>query len=65
MPAIVHAIHAALSIAISNTFAIGIAASIVAAALVMFLREAPAPATELELGSDGQRGASERTPSAV
>ena len=61
VPAIVDAIHAALSIAISNTFAIGIAASIVAAALVLFLREAPAPATELELGSDGQRGASERT----
>ena len=56
MPAIVDAIHAALSIAISNTFVIGIAASLVAAALVLFLREAPAPATEPELGSDAQPG---------
>ena len=65
VPAIVDAIHAALSIAISNTFAIGIVASVVAAGLVLFLREAPAPVTEPELGSDGQRGASERTPSAI
>ncbi len=65
VPAIVEAIHAALSIAISNTFAIGIGASLVAAALVLFLREAPAPATEPELSSDGQRAASERTPSAI
>jgi EmrB/QacA subfamily drug resistance transporter len=65
VPAIVDAIHAALSIAISNTFAIGIAASVVAAALVLFLREAPAPATEPELGSDGTQGATGRTPSAV
>ena len=65
MPAIVDAIHEALSIATSNTFTLGIAASVVAAGLVLFLREAPAPATEPELGSDGQRGASERTPSAI
>jgi hypothetical protein len=65
VPAIVDAVHAALSIAISNTFVIGIGASIVAAVLVLFLREVPAPATEPELGSDGQRGASERTPSAI
>jgi EmrB/QacA subfamily drug resistance transporter len=65
VPAIVDAIHAALSIAISNTFAIGIVASVVAAGLVLFLREAPAPATEPESSSDGQRGTSERTPSAV
>ena len=64
MPAIVDAIHAALSIAISNTFAIG-SGQCVAAGLVLFLREAPAPATKPELGSDGQRGASERTPSAI
>ena len=65
VPAIVDAIHAALSIAISNTFVIGIGASVVAAGLVLFLREAPAAATEPELGSDGERGSSRRTPSAI
>ena len=54
VPAIVEAIHEALSIATSNTFMLGIGASVVAAGLVLLLREAPAAATEPELGSDGR-----------
>ena len=44
VPAIVGAIHSAFSIATASTFAIGIATSLVAAGLVLLLREAPAPA---------------------
>jgi hypothetical protein len=46
IPAIVGAIHSAFSIATSSTFAIGIATSLLAAALVLLFREAPAEATE-------------------
>ena len=46
IPAIVGAIHDAVSIATSATFTLGIVASLVAAGLVLFLREAPAHATE-------------------
>ena len=44
IPAIVDAIHQAFSIATASTFAIGIATSLVAAALVLLFREAPATA---------------------
>ena len=44
VPAIVDAIHAAFSIATASTFAIGIVTSLLAAGLVLLLREAPAPA---------------------
>ena len=46
IPAIVGAIHDAVSIATSATFTLGIVASVVAAGLVLLLREAPAHATE-------------------
>ncbi len=45
VPAIVGAIHEAISVATANTFVIGIGASAIAAGLVLFLREAPARAT--------------------
>ncbi|HEX6867896.1 MAG TPA: MDR family MFS transporter [Candidatus Limnocylindrales bacterium] len=45
IPAIVAAIHDAVSIATSATFTLGIVASVVAAGLVLLLREAPAHAT--------------------
>ena len=41
IPNIVHGIHEAISIAIASTFWIGIGGAIVAAILVMFLREVP------------------------
>jgi hypothetical protein len=44
VPAIVDAIHAAFSIASASTFAIGIGTTLLAAALVLLLREAPATA---------------------
>jgi EmrB/QacA subfamily drug resistance transporter len=46
IPAIVAAIHDAVSIATSATFTLGIGAAIVAAGLVLLLREAPAPAVQ-------------------
>ena len=46
IPAIVEAIHGAVSIATSSTFVLGIGAAIVAAGLVLLLQEAPAPATD-------------------
>jgi EmrB/QacA subfamily drug resistance transporter len=45
-PAIVGAIHSAFSIATASTFAIGIATSLLAAALVLLFKEAPAAANE-------------------
>jgi hypothetical protein len=45
VPAIVGAIHSAFSIATSSTFAIGIATSLLAAALVLLFREAPSEAS--------------------
>jgi EmrB/QacA subfamily drug resistance transporter len=44
VPAIVEAIHRAFSLAIASTFVFGIFAAVVAAAVVLFLREAPAQA---------------------
>jgi phosphoenolpyruvate-protein kinase (PTS system EI component) len=41
IPAIVHAIHEAFSIAIASTFWVGIAGAIIAAVCVLFLREEP------------------------
>ena len=64
VPAIVDAIHAAVSIATANTFVIGIAASLIAAVLVLFLREAPATAHAPDLDRD-EAGTTERTPSAI
>jgi hypothetical protein len=63
MPAIVGAIHSALSIATASTFAIGIATSLIAAALVLLFREAPAAASERESESDA-RDAESGEPSA-
>ncbi len=45
VPAIVGAIHQAFSIATASTFTIGIGTSVLAAALVLLLREAPAVAS--------------------
>ena len=63
IPAIVDAIHAAFSIATANTFVIGIGASLVAAGLVLLLREAPAHAT-VDGHATEENGAS-TTPSAA
>ena len=41
IPAIVHAIHEAFSLAISSTFWVGIVAALIGAAFVVFLREEP------------------------
>jgi EmrB/QacA subfamily drug resistance transporter len=49
--AIVGAIHSAFSIATASTFAIGIATSLIAAALVLLFREAPATAQAWEPAS--------------
>jgi EmrB/QacA subfamily drug resistance transporter len=46
IPAIVGAINQAFSLATASTFTIGIVTSLVAAGLVLLLREAPAPATQ-------------------
>jgi EmrB/QacA subfamily drug resistance transporter len=46
IPAIVSAIQSAFSIATASTFVIGIATSLLAAALVLLFREAPATASE-------------------
>ena len=64
VPAIVDAIHAAVSIATANTFVIGIGASLIGAVLVLFLREAPATAHERGLDRD-EAGAKEGTPAAI
>ena len=64
VPNIVDAIHAAFSIATADTFVIGIAASAVAAGLVLLLREAPAQAIDVVAETDQSR-ATDRTPSAI
>jgi EmrB/QacA subfamily drug resistance transporter len=57
VPALVGAIHSAFSIATASTFAIGIATSLLAAALVLLFREAPAAAREREAESrDAENG---------
>ena len=50
IPAIVHAIYEAVSIAIASTFWVGIGGAILAAFLVLFLREKPMRAT-FEMGA--------------
>jgi EmrB/QacA subfamily drug resistance transporter len=65
VPAIVAAIHAAISIATASTFVLGIGAAALAAGLVLFLREAPARVVAPSLESEDQTGMSERTPSAI
>ena len=52
IPAIVDAIHQAVSIATASTFAIGVAASLLAALLVTGLKEAPMRAEESAAGGD-------------
>ncbi len=42
VPAIVDAIHSALSVAIASTFVVGIASTLIAACLVLLFRDAPA-----------------------
>jgi EmrB/QacA subfamily drug resistance transporter len=65
IPAIVDAIYRAFSIATANTFVLGIGASIIAAGLVLLLREAPVGASEPALGQEAAvAAATERTPSA-
>jgi MFS family permease len=64
VPNIVDAIYAAFSIATANTFVIGIAASAVAAGLVLLLREAPAQAIDAAAEAEQSR-ATDRTPSAI
>ncbi|HEU0244799.1 MAG TPA: MDR family MFS transporter [Candidatus Limnocylindrales bacterium] len=46
VPAIVDAIHSALSIAIASTFVVGIGSTAIAACLVLLFRDAPAVAAE-------------------
>ena len=56
VPAIVDAIHRAFSIATSSTFILGIGAALVAAGLVLLLREVPMRAFEAtEAPADGRR----------
>jgi EmrB/QacA subfamily drug resistance transporter len=65
VPAIVAAIHEAISIATASTFVLGIGAAALAAGLVLFLREAPARVAAPSLESDDHAAVSERTPSAI
>jgi EmrB/QacA subfamily drug resistance transporter len=46
IPALVEAIHQAFSLATANTFLVGVVTSVVAAGLVLFLRESPREAIE-------------------
>ena len=55
VPAIVGAMHTAFSIATASTFAIGIGTSLLAAALVLFFRDAPATEGEPEWESSDAR----------
>lgn len=55
IPEIVAAIHRAFSLAIASTFVLGIAAAMVAAAVVLFLRETPAVAADVPAASAAER----------
>jgi EmrB/QacA subfamily drug resistance transporter len=69
LPAILGALHSAFSIATASTFTIGIGTSLVAAALVLLFRDAPAvvsePAWESGAEDTGSREPGERTASAA
>jgi EmrB/QacA subfamily drug resistance transporter len=60
VPSIVDAIYGAFSIATANTFLLGIGAALMAAGMVLLLREAPATATDQAFAT----ATTERTPSA-
>ena len=64
IPALVGAIYEAFSLATASTFTVGIVTSLVAAGLVLLLREAPVPATAsspaVAAGADAPRGSGER-----
>jgi EmrB/QacA subfamily drug resistance transporter len=62
IPAIVDAIHGSFSIATANTFLLGIGATLIAAALVLFLREAPAQAYDTEAATAGHPSSSKGEP---
>ncbi len=62
IPAIVDAIHGSFSIATANTFLLGIGATLVAAGLVLLLREAPAHAFEEDEVTSGQPSNSKGSP---
>jgi EmrB/QacA subfamily drug resistance transporter len=66
VPAIVDAIHAAFSVATASTFAIGIGTTLLAAGLVLLLREAPAEAPAGQRAwESGEGSAAESTASAM
>jgi EmrB/QacA subfamily drug resistance transporter len=60
VPSIVSAVHAAFSIATSATFSVGIGTTLLAAGLVLLLRDAPAVDSEVELERE-DAGSRERT----
>ena len=60
IPAIVEAIHSALSIAIASTFVVAIVGTVIAAGLVLLFRDAPAVATESETAAEDAPRAKER-----
>ncbi|MEW6223659.1 MAG: MDR family MFS transporter [Chloroflexota bacterium] len=66
VPAIVDAIHGAFSVATASTFAIGIGTTLLAAGLVLLLREAPAVASaDARAWESGEASAAESTASAM
>ena len=60
IPAIVEAIHEAISIATASTFYIGIGAALIAAAFVLMLKEVP---IRQEMPADGAASVKAATPS--
>ena len=60
IPAIVEAIHEAISVATASTFYIGIAAALIGAAFVLMLKEVP---IQHEVPADGAASAKSATPS--
>ena len=60
IPAIVEAIHSALSIATASTFVVGIVGTVIAAGLVLLFRDAPAVAAEAETEAEDAPRAEER-----
>ena len=62
VPAIVDAIHGAFSVATASTFAIGIGTTLLAAGLVLLLREAPVEASAGARAWDDESPAEDRRP---